>query len=181
MTVCPLFLLLRWSPINSVVSVLWAGEFLHDLIQAETRWLLAGRERSEGMEALSHKRLSRDEQIDAIYSPARVVGGFILGALERISMQTDQDGHAKLSEGLLPHVGTMGALDEEGASICCIAVRYRVISPSTVSIDNSAVIFLLSELSGRPELNSSGHSVRTESGQPVLPRLGIGLFLGQNN
>jgi hypothetical protein len=44
------------------------------------------------------------------------------------------------------------------------------------SIDNSAVIFLLSELSGQPELNSSGHSVRTESGQPVLPRLGIDLF-----
>jgi hypothetical protein len=98
---------------NSVVSVLWAGEFLHDLIQAETRWLLAGRERLEGLEALSHTRLSRDEQIDAIYSPVRVVGGFILGALERISMQIDQDGHAKSSERLLPHVGTMGPLDEE--------------------------------------------------------------------
>jgi hypothetical protein len=84
---------------NSVVSVLWAGEFLHDLIQAETRWLLAGRERLEGLEALSHTRLSRDEQIDAIYSPVRVVGGFILGALERNSMQIDQDGHAKSSEG----------------------------------------------------------------------------------
>jgi hypothetical protein len=58
---------------------------------------------------------------------------------------------------------------------------YRVIGLGTVSIDNSAAIFLLSELSGQPELNSSGHSVRTESGQPVLPRLGIGLFLGQNN
>jgi len=62
----PPFLLPSWSPINSVVSVLGAGEFLHDLIQAETRWLLAVRERSEGLEALSHKRLSRDEQIDAI-------------------------------------------------------------------------------------------------------------------
>jgi hypothetical protein len=83
------------------------------LIQAETRWLLAGRERPEGLEALSHKRLGRDEQIDAIYSPVRVVGSFILGAFERISMQIDQDGHAKLSERLLPHVGTMGALDKE--------------------------------------------------------------------
>ena len=32
--------------------------------------------------------------VDAIYSPARVVSGFILGALERISVQTDQNGHA---------------------------------------------------------------------------------------
>ena len=99
--------------INSIVSVLRSRDFLHDLVQAETRRLLARRELPEGLEPLSHKCLRGNEQIDAIYSPVRVVGGFILGALERISMQIDQDGHAKSSERLLPHVGTMGALDEE--------------------------------------------------------------------
>jgi hypothetical protein len=66
MTVCPLFLLPSWSPINSVVSVLWAGEFFHDLFHAETRCLLEGRERSKGLEAPSHKRQIYDEHIDII-------------------------------------------------------------------------------------------------------------------
>src|SRR6266850_6397020 len=114
-------------------------ELPHHLFNAEAGRLLARREFLEARDPLADEYLSRHEQEDTSGVPVDIVRGVVLGFLEGVAPQVEEERHSQLDEGLGPHLEALRALLLEDHLPVFVAQRHQV-----------AVIAPVEELLARP-------------------------------
>src|SRR4051812_31259758 len=80
----------------------WRPELLHELIDREGAWPLAGWKLSVGGKMLADDRLSRHEHEGVLDEPFHIVAGLVVRALEGIGAKVEQLRCAKGKHGLHP-------------------------------------------------------------------------------
>src|SRR5882762_7800870 len=161
---------------TSESRALFAGgirlELPHHLFNAEAGRLLARREFLEARDPLADEYLSRHEQEDTSGVPVDIVRGVVLGFLEGVAPQVEEERHSQLDEGLGPHLEALRALLLEDRLPVFVAQRHQV-----------AVIAPVEELLARPfpalalEVRQQVVAVQVDLEGPVshavaLPQLG---------
>jgi hypothetical protein len=102
-------------------------QFLHDLIQAEARGLLARRELLEGGQEVADVGLGRHQQVGPVEQPVVVGVGGDLSALVGVAAQVEDERHAQRHEGLGPGAeGAGGLLLQEDQLPVVVAQRGEV-------------------------------------------------------
>src|SRR5437764_7929507 len=97
-----------------LVRALRRRQLVEHALEVERARLLAPWKLGQGLDEVAHESLRRHPQEHAIAAPAAVTHALIVGALERISLEVEQLGHAERHHRILPDVEAVAALLHEG-------------------------------------------------------------------
>src|SRR5262249_54072119 len=102
------------SPPEALAAPLGPGlDLLLDLLQVERAGRLARRIFLHGLQDLRGHALQRHDHEDPIQEPVVVGVRIVLGLLERVPSQVEEQGHAELRERLAPDAEGLAAILEE--------------------------------------------------------------------